>query len=208
MIASRRGGVVWSVIFVVASAVIGRGESSGLDPQRGQSPAGPSSVSGSPQTDYVIGPEDVLEVAVWKNEALTRTVPVRPDGKISLPLLNDVQAADLTPQRLREVLTKGYMAFVPEPEVSVIVREIHSVKISVVGLVKTPGRYELKSRATVLEALALAGGLTEFAKRDRIFVLRRRGASTVRLAFNYGRMLDSGDEVNFVLEPGDIVVVP
>jgi polysaccharide export outer membrane protein len=165
-------------------------------------------VSGSPQTDYVIGPEDVLEVAVWKNEALTRTVPVRPDGKISLPLLNDVQAADLTPQRLREVLTKGYMAFVPEPEVSVIVREIHSVKISVVGLVKTPGRYELKSRATVLEALALAGGLTEFAKRDRIFVLRRRGASTVRLAFNYGRMLDSGDEVNFVLEPGDIVVVP
>src|SRR3954464_14471990 len=96
---------------------------------------------------YVIGPEDLLEVSIWKNDALTRTVPVRPDGRISLPLLGDVTASNMTPRVLRDSLAKAYATYVPQPEVSVIVREIHSMKISVVGQVKTPGRYELKSRA-------------------------------------------------------------
>jgi len=157
---------------------------------------------------YVIGPEDLLEVSVWKNDALTRTVPVRPDGRISLPLLGDVAASNMTPRVLRDSLAKAYATYVPQPEVSVIVREIHSMKISVVGQVKTPGRYELKSRASVLEALALAGGFEDFAKRDRIFVLRRRGTTSVRLPFNYTRLIDSAAEDNFLLEPGDIVVVP
>jgi polysaccharide export outer membrane protein len=157
---------------------------------------------------YVIGPEDLIEVSVWKNDALTRTVPVRPDGRISLPLLGDVAASNMTPRVLRDSLAKAYATYVPQPEVSVIVREIHSMKISVVGQVKTPGRYELKSRASVLEALALAGGFEDFAKRDRIFVLRRRGTTSVRLPFNYTRLIDSAAEDNFLLEPGDIVVVP
>jgi len=157
---------------------------------------------------YRIGPEDVLDISVWKSADLTRTVPVRPDGKISMPLLNDVQAAGLTPPQLREVLTKGLTAFMPEPEVAVIVREIHSIKVSVLGLVKTAGRYELKSQATVLEALALAGGLTEFAKKDRIVVFRRNGKGYYRLPFNYAKFIDWSEEENFFLQSGDIIVVP
>jgi polysaccharide export outer membrane protein len=171
-------------------------------------PAGRPAPTAHLPSDYLIGPEDVIEIAVWKNDALTRTVPVRPDGKISLPLLNDVQAGNLTPEEFRAALIKSYTTFVPQPEVSVIVKEVHSIKVSIVGMVKTPGRYELKSRATVLEALALAGGLTDFAKRDRIFILRRRDAGTVRIPFNYSRLLESAEESNIFLEPGDIVVVP
>src|SRR2546430_4986424 len=113
--------------------------------------------------DYRIGPEDVLDIAVWHNEAMSRTVPVRPDGKISLPLLNEVQAAGLTPPQLRDVLMKRLTDYMPSPEVSVIVREVHSFKVSVIGEVKTPGRYELNSPATVLDVLAQAGPFTDFA---------------------------------------------
>src|SRR5206468_4817575 len=108
--------------------------------------------------DYRIGPEDVLDIAVWHNEAMSRTVPVRPDGKISLPLLNDIQAAGLTPMQLRDALSKKLEEYMPTPEVSVIVKEVHSFKVSVVGEVKRPGRHELKSQATVLDILALAEG--------------------------------------------------
>src|SRR5438445_8821420 len=98
------------------------------------------------QGDYKIGPEDVLDVAVWNNTAISRTVPVRPDGKISLPLLNDVQAAGLTPMQLRDVLTKKLVEYVPAPEVSIIVREVRSFNVSVIGEIRAPGRYELTSR--------------------------------------------------------------
>src|SRR2546426_691193 len=125
--------------------------------------------------DYEIGPEDVLDIAVWNNTAISRTVPVRPDGKISLPLLNDVQAAGFTPMLLRNVLIKKLAEYIPAPEVSVIVREVHSIKVSVIGEVKKPGRHELKSRATVLDALAMAEGLGEFAARGRIIILRPDG---------------------------------
>src|SRR5713226_7645572 len=116
-----------------------------------------------PVAEYLIGPEDVLDIAVWNNTDISRTVPVRPDGKISLPLLNDVQAAGLTPMQLRDVLIKLLTSYIPTPEVSVIIREVHSFKVSVIGEVKTPGRHELKSGATVLDVLAMAGGLGEFA---------------------------------------------
>src|SRR5437773_325694 len=121
-----------------------------------------------PTAEYVIGPEDVLDVAVWNSPEISRTVPVRPDGKISLPLLNDVQAAGLTPMQLREALATSLTAFMPGPAVSVIVREVHSFKVTVIGKVKTAGRYEVKDRPTVLDVLALAGGLTEFASRGRV----------------------------------------
>ena len=130
---------------------------------------------------YVIGPEDVLDVAVWDNAEITRTVPVRPDGKISLPLLNDIQAAGLTPMQLRESLTKALTEYIPRPAVSVLAREIHSVKVAVIGQVKTPGRYELKDRATVLDVLAMAGGLNEYAARSRIVVLRQEAAGTTQI---------------------------
>ena len=158
--------------------------------------------------EYRIGPEDVLDISVWKNEELTRTVVVRPDGNISLPLLNDLQAAGLTPMELRDVLAKGYARYVNEAEVSLIVSEIHSLKVSVVGMVRLPGRFELRSQATVLEALALAGGLSEFAKRDQITVQRRDGQRVQRLGFDYNSVLNGNVDQNFLLRPGDIVLVP
>jgi polysaccharide biosynthesis/export protein len=158
--------------------------------------------------EYQIGPEDVLDISVWKNPELSRTVPVRPDGKVSLPLLNDFQAAGLTPSGLREQLVSRLSDFVPTPEVSVIVREVHSRKVAVVGAVKTAGRYELKSPMTVLEAIALAQGFTDFAARDRIVVLRQSGGTTTRIPFNYRKIADGAEQENFFVRPGDIIVVP
>jgi polysaccharide export outer membrane protein len=160
--------------------------------------------------EYLIGPEDVLDVTVWKNcPDLCRTVPVRPDGKVSLPLVNDIQAAGLTPMDLRRQLTEHLSEFIPTPEVSVIVREVHNFKVAIVGAVKMPGDYELKSPATVLELLARAQGLTEFADRDRIVVLRQNGSTTTRIPFNYSKVAKGHDDQdNFYVRAGDIIVVP
>ena len=162
-----------------------------------------------PDGDYRIGPEDLLDIAVWNNTAISRTVPVRPDGKISLPLLNDVQAGGLTPMQLRDVVAKKLSEYVPAPEVSVIVREVRSAKVSVIGEIKIPGRYELRSRTTVLDVIAQAGSFSNFASRGRIFVLRLDGATSKRIPFNYNKVIAAnGEHENFFLEPGDIVVVP
>jgi polysaccharide export outer membrane protein len=163
----------------------------------------------APVGEYRIGPEDVLQIFVWKNEALSRTGPVRPDGMISLPLLNDVQAVGLTPMQLRDVLMKKLAEFEPTPEVSVIVQEVRSFKVSVIGEVARPGRFELKSRTTVLDILAQAGGLKEFASRTRIVILRPQGTSMKRISFNYNKVVSTdGEQENLVLQPGDVVVVP
>jgi polysaccharide biosynthesis/export protein len=159
-------------------------------------------------TAYQIGPEDVLEISVWKNPELSRTVPVRPDGKVSLPLVNDIQAAGLTPIDLRDQVTTKLAEYIPAPEVSVIVREVHSRKVTVAGAVKLPGRYELKSTMTVLEVIALAQGLTDFASRDRIVILRQNGQKTERIPFNYRKISDAAQQDNFLIRPGDIVFVP
>ncbi|MBI4526145.1 MAG: polysaccharide biosynthesis/export family protein [Deltaproteobacteria bacterium] len=171
----------------------------------------PSSDGGSAAraADYRIGPEDELHVTVWKNETLTRTVPVRPDGMISLPLVNDVNAAGLTPMELRDVLRKKLTAYMTNPEVSVIVQKVASFKVSVMGEVMKPGTYEINGHSTVIDALARAEGLTEFAARSRIVVLRKEGGATQRIPFNYNRAVSgAGDQDNFFLRPGDIVVVP
>jgi polysaccharide biosynthesis/export protein len=167
--------------------------------------------------DYVIGAEDVLDIAVWDNAALTRTVPVRPDGKISLPLLNDVQAAGLTPMQLRDKLSAGLTEYIPSPAVSVLVREVHSFKVTVIGQVKAAGRYEIKDRATVLDVLALAGGITEYAARGRIVVLRQDGATSRQIPVPYDRLTSrnapkhdpaAAAPGNFCVNPGDVIVVP
>jgi len=159
--------------------------------------------------EYLIGPEDVLDITVWKNcPDLCRTVPVRPDGKMSLPLVNDVQAAGLTPMDLRQHLTEQLAEYLPSPEVSVIVREVHNFKVAVVGSVKMPGDYEIKSQATVLELIARAQGLTEFANRDKIVVLRQKGTKTDRIKFNYRKVAEGDDQDNFYVRAGDVIVVP
>jgi len=164
-------------------------------------------VNGS--NDYRIGSEDVLEISVWNNTAISRTVPVRPDGKISLPLLNDIQAAGLTPMQVRDALIHKLKEYMPTPEVSVIVKEVHSFKVSVVGEVKKPGRHELKSQATVLDVLALAEGFGDFAARGKIVVLRPAGETVTHIPFNYNKVLsNNGTMENFFLQPGDIIVIP
>jgi len=157
---------------------------------------------------FRIGPEDLLDVQVWKNGDLSRIVPVRPDGMISLPLVNDIQAAGLTPTDLRQQITQRLAEFVPSPEVSVIVREVHSVKVAVLGAVRMPGLYEVKGPATVLEMLARAQGLNEFADRGRIVVLRQNDGTTTRIPFNYRKVAEGSEQDNFYVRPGDIIVVP
>jgi polysaccharide export outer membrane protein len=157
---------------------------------------------------FRIGPEDILDVQVWKNSDLSRIVPVRPDGMISLPLVNDIQAAGLTPTDLRQHITQRLAEFVPSPEVSVIVREVHSVKVAVIGAVRMPGLFEVKSPATVLDMLARAQGLSEFADRGRIVVLRQNGATTTRIPFNYRQVAEGSEQDNFSVHPGDVIVVP
>jgi polysaccharide biosynthesis/export protein len=159
-------------------------------------------------TDYQIGPEDVLDVAVWNNPAISRTTPVRPDGMISLPLLNDVQAAGLTPMQLRDDIAKKLTEYLPNPEVSVIVREVNHFKVSVLGEVKKPGRYDFKGQASVLDAIALAGGLSDFAARSKIVVLRNEGNGTKRIPVNYNKIVSASEEGDVRLRPGDIVLVP
>jgi len=159
-------------------------------------------------TGYKIGPEDVLDISVWKSPELSRSVPVRPDGKVSLPLVNDIKAAGLTPEQLRQELITRLSEFVPAPEVAVIVREVHSAKVAVVGAVRSPGRFELRSPATVLEMIAMAQGFTDFAERDRIVVLRQNGRATVRIPFRYTKVEIGTDQDNFFVQSGDIIVVP
>ena len=157
---------------------------------------------------FRIGPEDVLDVQVGKNQELSRVVPVRPDGMISLPLVNDIRASGLTAVELRQDITQRLSEFIPSPEVSVIVREVHSVKVAVLGAVRMPGHYEVKSAATVLEMIARAQGLNEFADRGRIVVLRQNGTATTRIPFNYRKVAEGSEQDNFYVHPGDIIVVP
>jgi polysaccharide export outer membrane protein len=162
-----------------------------------------------PVTSFSIGPEDVLDISVYGDEGLARIVPVRPDGKISLPLVSDIQAAGLTPTELRDALVVRLSEYISAPQVSVIVREVHSFKVGVLGEVRTPGRYEMKSRTTVLDVLAQAGGFSEFASRSRILILRAEGDTLVRIPFDYNQLVsDDGSKQNVYLRPGDTVVVP
>jgi len=158
---------------------------------------------------YRIGPEDVLQVSVWGNDAVSRTAPVRPDGRISLPLLNDVQAAGLTPMELRDELSRRLGEYIPHAEVAVSVTEVRSFKVSVIGAVVKPGRYELKSRTTVIDLLAMAEGFTEFAARSRVVVMRSEGSRVDRLPFDYDKVVSGNPgQSNFYVRAGDIVLVP
>jgi polysaccharide export outer membrane protein len=168
-------------------------------------------VGGYPlSSDYVIGPEDMLQITVWKNEALSRTLPVRPDGKISMPLLHDVHAAGLTPMQLRDKIANALGEFMPNPEVAVTVTDVRSYRVSVLGEVQKPGVLQLKADTTVLEAIALAGGFRDFASPGKITILRKdtKGA-TQKIPFNYNRVVkDNRSQDNVTLKSGDVVVVP
>jgi len=157
--------------------------------------------------EYVIGPEDVLEIDVWNNPALSKRVPVRPDGKISMPLIRDVTVAGMTALQVREKLTEAFGQFVGSPEVTVTIAEINSYKIFVQGEVAHPGAYPIKSRTTLVQVIAMSGGFTQWAEKSNIVVIRITEKGTERLPADYKRIV-SGDDPDVPLRPGDTVIVP
>jgi polysaccharide export outer membrane protein len=182
---------------------------SGADSGKASPAAKPSGTTGVSEEEYKIGAQDVLRIDVWKEAELTRTVPVRPDGKISLPLLNDVQAAGLTPSQLASVLTEGLKKFINAPQVTVTVSEINSRRVYVTGEVAHAGAYPLLPNMTVLQALSSSGGFTQFAKTKNIYILRNEDGKPVKHPFNYKEVLAGrSQEQNIELLPGDVVVVP
>jgi len=158
--------------------------------------------------EYVIGPEDVLHIAVWKENDLTATLPVRPDGKISLPLLDDVQAAGLTPKQLSESVTEKLKKYIADPRVTVVVTSINSKRIYLVGEVLHPGATPMLPNMTVLQALSSAG-LNQFANTKKIYVLRTQNGKQEKMPVDYRRIV-KGERIdqNYMLQPGDTIVVP
>jgi polysaccharide export outer membrane protein len=162
-----------------------------------------------PPADYVIGPEDLLGIVFWREKDLSADVSVRPDGRISLPLLNDVVAAGLTPTELRERLTEEARRYVEDPNVTVVVRQINSRRVFVTGEVMKPGPYPLTAPTTVLQMLAMAGGLREYADAKNILIMRLENGRTVSYAFNYRDVSKRRNiRQNIELKPGDTIVVP
>jgi polysaccharide biosynthesis/export protein len=166
-------------------------------------------ISTATDPEYKIGPQDVVRIDVWKEPDISRTIPVRPDGKISLPLLNDVQASGLTSLELGKAIHDGLTKFVTNPEVTVTVTEINSRRAYITGEVTRAGAIALLPNMTVLQALSSAGGFTQFAKLKGIYVLRNEGGKQVKHPFNYKEVVKGrNQEENILLQPGDVVVVP
>ncbi len=160
--------------------------------------------------DYVIGPEDQLEILVWKNEVLSRTVSVRPDGKISFPLIGDLGAIGLTPLQLRNQIAFRLKEFMENPTVTVIVSEINSYVVYIMGEVIRAGKFQLKTNTTLLQALTLAGGFTPFAAKNKIVVFRREYGKTTetKIKIKYNDIVSGDHKGNIILKPGDTIIVP
>jgi len=172
-------------------------------------PSASQSQAAENDAEYKIGPQDVLRIDVWKEPDISRAAPVRPDGKISLPLLNDVQAAGLTAMQLAAVISDGLKKFINNPQVTVSVSEINSRRIYVTGEVTRPGSMPLLPNMMVMQALSTSGGFTQFAKIKNIYVLRVTDGKQEKLPFNYKEVLNGQKpEQNQMLKPGDVIVVP
>ena len=184
--------------------------STSTPPQRhGVEGAEKSSLTVTP--DYIMGPEDVLEITVWKNADLSKQVQVRPDGRISLPLIGDVSAVGKTAAQLTEEISLKLKSYMENPTVSIVVREVNSYQIYVLGEVNSPGKYPLKSKTTLLQAITIAHGFTQVAARNKIVVFRfgRDGEGLTKIKASYDDIvLRDGSDQNIELKPGDQIVVP
>jgi polysaccharide export outer membrane protein len=196
--------VPWLMVLFLLSSLLWAQQAKGTASAKegkGQVPADSSS--------YIIGPEDVLTVHIWKEEALSRTVPVRMDGMISLPLVDDIKAEGLTPLQLKAVITEKLSAFISEPVVTVIVLEMNSYKVYVSGQVRAPGVYRLRSETNLVQLISMAGGLTEWADPKGIFIVRKKDGKEERINVNYKKAMKGEIPLNqLLLKPGDIVIVP
>jgi polysaccharide export outer membrane protein len=159
--------------------------------------------------DYVIGAEDILSIVFWRNQEMSAEVAVRPDGRISLPLINEVQAAGLTPEALRTTLTDAATKFMEAPTVTVVVKQINSRKVSITGMVTKPGQYQIGTSATVIQLIAMAGGLLEYADAEQISVIRSENGQPRRYRVNYKDVAKGKNlRQNIELKVGDTVIVP
>ena len=201
------GGVLAGVAGVLAwpAAEVLAQSAARADPPAPAAVAAPVAVP----KDFVIGPEDVLSVTVWREKDLSADVTVRPDGKVTLPLVNEIQAAGLTPAQLREQLTTAMSRFVADPSVTVAVKQINSLKVYISGQVGKPGAYPLTSPTTVLQLIVTAGGLHEFADTKNIVIIRRQNGQETTHRFNYKDVLKGRNLAqNIQLVPGDTILVP
>jgi polysaccharide biosynthesis/export protein len=210
---ASRDKCVWGRAVTAMAVLALLPASIGAVPQE-QQPAGAATrAAGTPprvEAPYIIGPDDVLSIIFWKDKDLSADVTVRPDGKVSLPLLNDIQAQGRTPDELRDALKQAALAFVEDPNPTVMVKEIKSRRVFITGQVEKPGPYPLTGETTVLQLIAMAGGMREFADGSNISIMRK-GADgrTQVLAFNYKDVLRRKNlDQNVQLKPGDTVVVP
>jgi polysaccharide export outer membrane protein len=203
----KRMGKLIAVVSLSCLLVVGV-----TDAQQGQAPSTGVKVSGEVAADsdtYIIGPEDVLSINVWREETLTRQVPVRSDGNISLPLIDEIHAAGLTPLQLKEKLTLRLKEFIDNPNVSVIVTQTNSQKVYVSGEVRTPGVYPLRGETTLLQVIPMAGGFTEWADQKKILIIRKEAGKDKRIVVNYKKIVSGEDmSYNIKLKPGDTVIVP
>ena len=209
---------VLCVNYVVAAgqpqSTIQKGETPPQPPKNGSlapQASAPASQPAStpPSEDFVIGPEDVLEISVWREPDLTMKAVVRPDGKIGVRLLNDVQASGLTTKQLQDRLQTDFSRFVSEPVVTVIITDVRSQMVHIIGSVPRPGVYPLGAPLTVMEILARAGGLADFAKKEEIAIVRTEGGKTQRLLFNYKAFVEGKNlQQNIQMKNGDVIVVP
>jgi len=197
--------LTWSAVLCAASLMLG-GDSAVAQAQQPGAPSAKTAVA--VPSDYVIGVEDVLSVIFWREKDLSADVVVRPDGKISLPMLNDVTAAGLTPEALATVVAKAGAKFVRDAGATVIVKEIRSRKIYIIGEVSKPGTFQLGSEMTVLQALGEAGGFIEGANKSDVAIVRNEGGKQVRFKFNYNDVVKGKNPAqNIRLLPGDTVIV-
>jgi polysaccharide biosynthesis/export protein len=158
-------------------------------------------------TEFRLGPDDVIEVFVWKEAELSTTVVVRPDGKVSLPLIGELPTSGKTAVELQKEIAERLSQYVSQPVVNVMVKEVNSAKVSVLGEVKTPGIYKIKDRATVLDAIALAGGFTEYAKRSKVTIIRSDSSGEKRIKLNVEEQIKSDNSVLFYILPYDKIWV-
>lgn len=198
-----------ALIFMGFVSVLGAVSLQGQEAAKSTPAQAAAPATATTDASYRIGPQDVLRIDVWKETEISRAVPVRPDGKISLPLLNDVQAAGLTAMELANAISEGLKKFITNPQVTVSVTEINSRRVYVTGEVTRPGAFPLLPNMTVLQALTSAGGFTQFARIKNIYVLRSEGGKQVKHPFNYKDVVKGlHPEDNIALQPGDTIVVP
>jgi polysaccharide export outer membrane protein len=176
-------------------------------PLRSSAPAGKAKTDA--RQDYVIGAGDVLDISVWQDVSLSKTVVVRPDGKVSFPLIGELDAAGNTVVRLKEELAQKLSRYVTDLVLSVEVKQINSMVIYVIGRVNSPGRFAVTSNVNVLQALSMAGGFNPFASKDRVSIFRQNGDGTEVMPFRYSDVAEGKNlDANIVLQRGDVIVVP